>query len=164
MPTPSRWTRMPRLARPALALALAVLLAACSGGPPGSGNPNPNPTPTDDPVASSLDALGVDTTPSPRLAPDGSELGEDDAPLGPSASLGDPEAFTDESAANPHMELVLANPDIAGSNPVGTTFEVRKLVEVAVTPTGTIEFGSETVLADLSSGNGPVVIRRPITT
>lgn len=151
MPTPSRWTRMPRLARPALALALAVLLAACSGGPPGSGNPNP--TPTDDPVASALDALGVDTTPSPRLAPDGSELGEDDAPLGPSASLGDPEAFTDESAAHPHMELVLANPDIAGSNPVGTTFEVRKLVEVAVTPTGTIEFGSETVLTDLSSGN-----------
>jgi hypothetical protein len=144
---------MPRLARPALALALAVLLAACAGGPPGSGNPNPNPTPTDDPVASALDALGIDTTPSPRLAPDGSELGEDDAPLGPSASLGDPEAFTDESAANPHMELVLANPDIAGSNPVGTTFEVRKLVEVAVTPTGTIEFGSETVLADLSSGN-----------
>jgi len=153
VPTRSRWTRMPRLARPALALTLAVLLAACSGGPPGSGNPNPDPTPTDDPVASALDALGVDTTPSPRLAPDGSELGEDDAPLGPSASLGDPEAFTDESAAHPHMELVLANPDIAGSNPVGTTFEVRKLVEVAVTPTGTIEFGSETVLTDLSSGN-----------
>ncbi len=153
MPTRSRWTRMPRLARPALALALAALLAACSGGPPGSGNPNPNPTPTDDPVASALDALGVDTTPSPRLAPDGSELGEDDAPLGPSASLGEPEAFTDESAANPHMELVLANPDIAGSTPVGTTFEVRKLEEVAVTPTGTIEFGSETILADLSAGN-----------
>jgi len=151
MPTRSRWTRMPRLARPALALVLAALLAACGGGLPGGGGPNP--TPTEDPVSESLDALGVDTTPSPRLAPDGSELGEDDAPLGPSASLGEPEAFTDESAANPHMELVLANPDIAGSAPVGTTFEVRKLEEVAVTPTGTIEFGSETVLADLSAGN-----------
>ena len=155
MPTRARWTRPTRLARLALVLALAALLAACSGGPPGSGgpNPNPNPTPSDDPVAATLDTLGVDTTASPRLAPDGSELGEDDAPLGPSASLGEPEAFTDESAANPHMELVIANPAIAGSNPVGTTFAVRKLEEVAVTPTGTIEYGSETVLADLSDGN-----------
>ena len=149
MPTRSRWTRMPRLARPALALALAALLTACGGGLPGGGTP----TPTDDPIAASLDALGVDTSPSPRLAPDGSTLGEDDAPLGPSASLGEPEAFTDESAAHPHMELVLANPDIAGSTPVGTTFEVRKLEEVAVTPTGAIEFGSETLVADLSDGN-----------
>lgn len=53
----------------------------------------------------------------PRLAPDGSALGEDDAPLGPSASLGEAEAFADESAANPHMELVLANPDLAGTSP-----------------------------------------------
>ncbi len=153
MPTRSRWTRMPRLARLALALAIVALLAACGGAGPGGGNPDPNPTPTDDPVASALDALGVDTTATPRLAPDGSALGEDDAPLGPSASLGEPEAFTDESAANPHMELVLANPDIAGSTPVGTTFEVRKVVNAAVTPTGTIEYGSNTTLADLSDGN-----------
>jgi hypothetical protein len=140
-----RWTHIPRLT---LALAAVALMAACGGGSPGGGGP-----PTNDPVASTLDMLGVDTSASPRLAPDGSTLGEDDAPLGPSASLGEPEAFTDESAAHPHMELVLANPDIAGSTPVGTTFEVRKLEEVAVTPTGTIEFGTETILADLTSGN-----------
>ncbi len=152
MATPqANFTRVRRVA-PVLALLLALVLAAC-GGPSGGPNPNPNPTPTNDEVADALDALGVDTTATPRKAPDGSDLGEDDAPLGPSASLGEPEAFTDESAANPHMELVLANPDIAGSSPVGTTFEVRKLEEVAVTPTGTIEFGSETILGDLSSGN-----------
>ena len=152
-PTPTR----PRLRRPTplalvLVLALAAVLAACGPGGPGGG-PNPNPTPTDDSVSATLDALGVDTAETPRRAPDGSTLGEDDAPLGPSASLGEPEAFTSESAAHPHMELVLANPDIAGSTPVGTTFEVRKLENVAVTPTGTIEFGTETILADLSAGN-----------
>lgn len=151
MPTRARWTRTPRPMRLALALALVVGLAACGGAGPGGGTPTP--TPTNDPVAGALNELGVDTTATPRRAPDGSTLGEDDAPLGPSASLGEPEAFTSESAAHPHMELVLANPDIAGSTPVGTTFEVRKLEEVAVTPNGSIEFGTETVLADLSSGN-----------
>src|SRR6056297_3711290 len=153
MPTTSRPSRVrsPALLVP-LVLALVLVLSACGTSSPGGGT-NPGTDPGDDPVAASLDTLGVDTTATPRRAPDGSELGEDDAPLGASASLGEPEAFTDESAANPHMELVLANPDIAGSSPVGTTFEVRKLEEVAVTPTGTIEFGSETILADLSDGN-----------
>ena len=134
-----------------LAVAVALTLAACGTSSPGGGGPGTNPG--DDAVAASLGALGVDTSPSPRLAPDGSELAENDAPLGASKSLGEAEAFTAESAAHPHMELVLANPDIAGSTPVDTTFEVRKLEEVAVTPNGTIEFGSETVLADLSDGN-----------
>jgi hypothetical protein len=152
MATPQGNLARVRRATPALALLLALVLAAC-GGPSGGPNPNPDPTPTNDPVTDSLEALGVDTTATPRKAPDGSDLGEDDAPLGPSASLGEPEAFTDESAANPHMELILANPDIAGSTPVGTTFEVRKILNAAVTPVGDIEFGSESILADLSSGN-----------
>jgi len=153
MPTTSRRSRVrsPALLVP-LVLALVLVLSACGTSSPGGGT-DPDPGPGDDPVAASLDTLGVDTTATPRRAPDGSELGEDDAPLGASASLGEPAEFTDESAANPHMELVLANPDIAGSTPVSTTFEVRKLEEVAVTPTGTIEFGTETILADLSDGN-----------
>ncbi len=153
MPTTSRRSRVrsPALLVP-LVLALVLVLSACGTSSPGNGT-DPDPGSGDDPVAASLDTLGVDTTESPRRAPDGSELGEDDAPLGASASLGEPAEFTDESAANPHMELVLANPDIAGSTPVDTTFEVRKLEEVAVTPTGTIEFGTETIVADLSDGN-----------
>jgi hypothetical protein len=143
------WTRIPRLA---LALVLVALLAACGGAGPGGGPP-PDEEPTDDPVASTLGALGVDTSASPRLAPDGSELGDDDAPLGPSASLGEPEAFTDQSAANPHMELVIANPAISGVAVPDPSFTVRKIENAAVTPTGTIEFGAETVLADLTSGN-----------
>ena len=154
MPVRTRWTRSSRTARFALTVAVVALLAACGAvGPGPNPDPDPDPDPTDDPIAATLDTLGVDTAATPRLAPDGSALGEDDAPLGPSASLGEPAAFTSESATHPHMELVLANPDIAGSTPVGTTFEVRKLQEVAVTPTGSIEFGAETVLADLTSGN-----------
>ncbi len=148
MPTRIRRTHIPRLV---LALALVALLAACGGAGPGGGPPPPDPD--DDPVAATLDALGVDTSDSPRLAPDGSELGEDDAPLGPSASLGEPEAFTDQSAAHPHMELVLANPAIAGVDVPDPSFDVRKIVNAAVTPMGAVEYGSETILADLTSEN-----------
>ena len=138
---------------------LAFVLVACGapsapgdpgGGPGGdtgdNGDTGGGPQPSD-PIADTLGTLGVDTAATPRRAPDGSELG-DDAPLGASASLGEPTPFTNESGAHPHMELVLATTGFAGSS-----LDVRKIENAAVTPTGTIEYGSETILADLSSGN-----------
>ena len=83
-----------------LALALTLTLAACGTSSPGDGG-GPGPQPGDDPVAASLDTLGVNTDAGARRAPDGSELGDDAAPLGSSASLGDPAEFSSESAANP---------------------------------------------------------------
>ncbi|TVR85665.1 MAG: hypothetical protein EA416_16425 [Trueperaceae bacterium] len=137
-------------------VATAVVLAAC-GGPAAPSDPGPGPggggPPPEDPIAATLETLGVDTAASPRKAPDGSTLGDDDAPLGASASLGAPTPFSAESGAHPHMELVIANPEYFGSTPEGTSFEVRKIVNAAVTPTGDIEPGSEEVLADLSDGN-----------
>jgi hypothetical protein len=143
-------TAFPARIRPlvtALLLAVALALGAC-GGPSGPGGPGgPGGPPASDPVADTLGTLGVNTAATPRRAPDGSELA-DDAPLGASVSLGEPTPFTDESGAHPHMELVLATTGFAGSS-----FDVRKIENAAVTPTGTIEYGSETILADLSSGN-----------
>ncbi len=141
MRDPGRSTR--RLCIAALVSLLVTLVAACSG--PGGG---PNPPPPADDVSKTLDALGVDTTPSARLAPDGSTLDDDSAPLGSSASYGEAEDFSTDSGANPAMELVIAR-----SFPDSDTLVVEEIVGAAVTPVGAIEFGSESVLVDLSTGN-----------
>lgn len=130
----------------AQALAAILLVAACSG-PNGPGEPPPGPGP-DDPVAEALRALGVDTTPTARVAPDGSTLDEGSAPLGAGASFGDPEAFSSESGANASMELVMSR-NVAGTD----TLVVEEIVGAQVTPNGVIDEGSESVLADLSAGN-----------
>lgn len=122
---------------------LVAALAAC-GGPVG---PGPNPQPNDN-VAETLDALGVDTSPSARIAPDGSTLDDDAAPLGASAAYNDPAEFSDESSANPTMELVMARNFFAND-----TLVVEEIDGAGVTPGGDIEFGSEDVLVDLSAGN-----------
>lgn len=142
MRDPGRTTR--RLCLAALVPLLVIVIAACTG--PGDGF---NPPPNDNEVAETLDALGVDTTPSARLAPDGSTLDDDDAPLGSSASYGEAAEFSDESGANPTMEFVIARSFTASD-----TLVVEEIVGAAVTPVGAVEFGSESVLVDLSTGNG----------
>lgn len=141
-----RRTRAPIARATALVLALTTALALTACG--GVGGPGTDPPPDGDPIADVLDALGVDTAPSARRAPDGSALGADAAPLGAAASYGEPAAFSDESGANPTMELVIARNFFASD-----TLLVQQLDGVAVTPVGAIEFGSETVLGDLSAGN-----------
>jgi len=129
-----------------LASLLLAGVTACSGGP---GGPNPPPPPPDDDVAATLAALGVNTTASARLAPDGSSLGDDAAPLGGAAAFGDPAEFSDESGANPAMELVMSRNFFASD-----TLVVEEIAGAAVTPGGDIDVGSESVLVDLSTGNG----------
>lgn len=126
-----------------IAVLLLALIAGCN-----TGGPNPPPQPGDDSVAATLDALGVDTTPSARLAPDGSTLDDDSAPLGSSASYGEPDEFSSDSGANPAMELVMSR-NFFDSD----TLVVEEIVGAAVTPLGDVEFGSESVLVDLSTGN-----------
>ena len=128
-----------------LATLLVALLVGCNTGP---GGPNPPPPPGDDNVADTLAALGVDTTPSARLAPDGSTLGDDSAPLGSSAAYGEPNEFSSDSGANPAMELVMSRNFFASD-----TLVVEEIVGAAVTPAGAVELGSESVLVDLSTGN-----------
>lgn len=137
-----RWTR--RLCIAVLVPLLVALAAACSG--PGGG-PNP-PPPDGDDVADTLGDLGVNTTPSARLAPDGSTLDDASAPLGASAEYGAPEEFSEDSGANASMELVMAR-NFFDSD----TLVVEEIVGAAVTPLGEVEPGSESVLVDLSDGN-----------
>jgi len=129
-----------------LATLVIVAITACSGGPGGQ-NPPP-PPPEDDSVAATLDALGVDTAPSDRLAPDGSTLDDDAAPLGGSAAFGEPADFSSESGANPTMELVMAR-NFFDSD----TLVVEEIVGAGVTPGGDITLGTEESLVDLSNGN-----------
>lgn len=127
-----------------LALAVGTLLAACGASSPSGEVPGSRPG--DDVVAASLDALGVDTSPSPRLAPDGSALDDGAAPLGASAELGDPEEFTTDGAAHASAELVI-------SRYFGTTSDTLSVEQIdgaEVTAGGAIDFGSRTALEDLS--------------
>src|SRR6056297_1654781 len=109
VPTPSRPRPWSRALLVPLALVATLTLAACGSSTPGDGgggpDPGPGPDPTDNTVESSLDVLGVDTSPTPRRGADGSELDDGAAPLGASAELGDPEEFTDESATHATAEL-----------------------------------------------------------
>lgn len=125
-------------------LTVVMLVAACSG-PTGPG-PDPDP---EDPVAESLQALGIDTSQTARRAPDGSMLDGDSAPLGASAAYGEPEAFSSESGANATMELVMARNFFDSDS-----FVVEEIVGAQVTPGGDIDLGSESVLSDLSADNG----------
>ncbi len=126
-----------------LATLLVGALSAC-GGPTGTTPPPPG----SDPVAKTLNALGVATAQTPRSAPDNSVLDDDAAPLGASAAYGDPAEFSSESGANPTMELVMARNFFDHD-----TLQVEQIDGAQVTPGGAITFGSEDVLKDLSSGN-----------
>ncbi|HET8986307.1 MAG TPA: hypothetical protein VFN03_11150, partial [Trueperaceae bacterium] len=134
--------RTRRLLPALLALLIAAAISACGGV-----GPNPPPPPPDD-VAATLAALGVDTSPSARLAPDGTTLDDDSAPLGGGAAFGEPEEFSSESAANPTMELVIARNFFDHD-----TLVVEEILGAGVTPGGDIDLGSESVLVDLSTGN-----------
>lgn len=136
-----RGLRQRRTFRLSLALFAAAALSAC-GGPTG-----PTPPPTDD-VAATLAALGVDTSPTARVAPDGSSLDDGAAPLGAAASFGDPAEFSQESGANPTMELVIARNYFDHD-----TLVVEEIVGASVTPGGVIDLGSASELVDLSAGN-----------
>lgn len=146
-PTPWRPRGRSRALFVPLGLALALALAACGTSSPGGGGPGTDPVPGDDPVAASLGALGVDTSPSPRRAPDGSVLDGGSAPLGPSAELGDPDEFTDEGAAHATAELVISRDVSSGQD----TLHVEQIDGAQVTPGGAISFGSRTELADLTA-------------
>lgn len=122
-------------------IVLALVLVSC--GAPGGGT-RPPPPPPDDAVADTLDALGVNTTSSPRSGPDGEELGADDAPLGARASFSAEEA----DGARPTMELVMAR-----DSETADTFVVEEIVGAQVTTKGVVEYGTESVLKDLSEGN-----------
>ncbi len=154
-PSPRSPRAVPRPARPfgpagALIALLVVLLTACGGPTGGGGTPPPGP----DPVASSLDHLGVDTKASARVAPTGETLGDDAAPLGGSASFGDAAAFTSESSANPTMELLVSR----DAN-LTTSLTVEEIAGAQVTPGGAVDFGSESTLKDLTPGNDWFVTR-----
>ncbi|HET8984476.1 MAG TPA: VCBS repeat-containing protein [Trueperaceae bacterium] len=133
--------RTRRLFPALLALLIAAAMSACGG-------VGPNPPPPLDDVAATLAALGVDTSPSARLAPDGTTLDDDSAPLGGGAAFGEPEEFSSESAANPTMELVIARNFFDHD-----TLVVEEIVGAGVTPGGDIDPGSESILVDLSAGN-----------
>lgn len=114
-----------------------LLLAACKGrgGPPAD-------------LQEALENLGVELTDTPRLDPQGNELPEDYAPLGSSASYGQPDEFSDDSPMNRTDELLFVGMPLALDGPL---LNVVELTGVEIDGDFDPVYGTSTVLH--SDGN-----------
>lgn len=102
--------------RAAGAALLCVVLTAC--GAPGGGTPPPNGNGNGE-LEASLNSLGVDTTTTARVDPQGNPLPDDYAPLGGSASFNEPEPFSGPAGMVATSELFIAGPVVsAGGFPI----------------------------------------------
>ena len=97
---------------------LVFALIACGGPgttpPPQNGNDNGNDNGNGD-LASSLNALGVDTSPRDRVDPRGEPLPDTYAPLGGTAAFNAPEAFAGPTGMVRTDELFVIGPELSAS-------------------------------------------------
>lgn len=149
----------------AFAIIAALLFALLSGSDGDSAPADPDETPTataqatseasatPDPgdggseapadVQASLTGLGVDTTPSDRVAADQEALPEDYSPLGSSPSFGDTAVGSSESGLNKTDELLIVGPEVAGA---GSPLALVELLDVQIDGDGEIDPGTTSLM------------------
>jgi hypothetical protein len=134
---------------------LIVATAACGGPgggtepPPGNGNGNGNGD-----LEASLNALGVDTTPTDRVDPHGNPFPEDYAPLGASAAIGVPDAFVGASGSAATHELFIVGPSVSATN---STISLVELEGVFIDGDNVVQRGTVVPLHDLAEADHPWV-------
>jgi len=115
--------------------------AATAGATGTAGSGEGGGGPTD--LESSLSGLGVDTTPTDRVAADQEALPEDYSPLGSSPSFGDQAEGSDESSQNKTDELLVVGMELDNS---GTQLAVVEKDGVQIGGDGEIEPGTTSLL------------------
>ena len=140
----------------ALALALfIVLLFACgapgTSPPPQNGNGNGN---GEGDLGASLNALGVNTTATARVDPQGNPLPDDYAPLGGSASFSEPEAFSGPTGIVATHELFVVGPTVTAS---GSGITLLELEGVQIGGAGEVQQGTVATLLALDETDHPWV-------
>ncbi len=94
-------------------------------------------------LESSLRVLGVDTTPTDRVAADQEALPENYSPLGSSPAYGDPAEGSNESGQNKTDELLVVGLQISGT---GTNVALAEQLGVQIDAEGVIDPGSTSIL------------------
>lgn len=98
-----------------IVVAAALMTAGCGKG----GDSGPPET-----LEDALMNLGVELTDEPRVDPQGEALPDDYAPLGPAASFGEPEEFSDEGALNRTDEILFVGLPVTKGGPATTLVEL----------------------------------------
>lgn len=103
-------------------------------------------------IESSLQVLGVDTSPSDRVAPDQEPLPDDYSPLGSSREYGDAEEGSSDSSANVPDELLIVGMEIAQN---ATPISLIEKSGVQIDGDGTINPGTTELLASFAGAEHP---------
>jgi hypothetical protein len=130
---------------------MVVMLASACGAPGGTTLP---PTPEKGELETSLNELGVDTTATGRVGPDGEPLPDDYAPLGSSASFSAPEAFSGPTGPARTDELFIVGPEVTAS---GSRITLLELEGVQIDGGGAVDPGEVVPLHALDEGDHPWV-------
>ncbi len=123
-------------------------LSGCSSSSPGGGTGGGGGT---DPVATALNKLGVDTTPTQRTSPSGGALPSGFAPLGTSAAYGNPPDFSNQSAANPNDAVLVVGPALPSN---AQTSNLMKITGATVT-SSTPDYGTASALKSFDTSTYP---------
>lgn len=131
---------------------LAFLVACATGSAPDEGDGG-NGDGDDNELEASLNRLGVDTTCTGRVGPDGEPLPDSFRPLGASASYGHGEAFRDDGGMHPTDELLVLGAVVDDAVSDGRLALVEK-EGVQVSDTGAVDAVSLTAeVSDVASGD-----------
>lgn len=145
-------TTLSSYARRAIGAACLIALIAACGAPGGGTTP---PTNGNGELEAALNALGVDTTRTARVDPQGDPLPDDYAPLGGAASFNEPEAFTGPTGSIATSELFIAGPSVTAS---GDRITLLELDGVQIGGGGEVQQGTVVPLHSLDETDHPWVV------
>ena len=107
-----------------------------------------------DPVATALNTLGVDTTPTKRKGPTGNDLPSGFAPLGTSSAYGDPPDYSNQSAAHATDAVLLVGPTLPSDSQKLYPSNLMKITGANVTGS-TPDYGTASALQSFDASTYP---------
>lgn len=133
-------------------VASCTVLSGCSSSSPGGGGGGGGGG--TDPVAASLNKLGVDTTPTKRKSPTGGDLPSGFAPLGTSSAYGDPPDYSNNTAAHATDAVLLVGPTLPSDSQKLYPSNLMKITGASVTGS-TPTYGTASAMQNFDTATYP---------